>query len=332
MKKIKVTQKFEWDPSGLGAYVKQNIDDIVERLVEGAKSAKLMRTMQGIKGTQELNDFDLSFNWQDGSNCGNEPDGTASFGKKNITVADIEVKLTFCNKDLPGFLTEQKLAPGASGELEQLPFEAMIVNQLLLQNDLKVDRAIWKSDTNSADPNLNKFIGLIRQADADSNITDLTVSGNQITSTNAIAAFGPAGFDAQLPSELTSNPNFAYVTDRSTFMDLLQNMYSDLKDSPQYFIRDMQDTANGEIIAVRHPITNAMIWWVPGLANTGMVFAGLFGAQGQYILGTDRDGDFTDVKVKYDEFEETWEVKLRFRLGVTYRLSENVGFFEPSAS
>lgn len=328
-------EKFDWDTDDLVDYVEQNIDDIVVALVETSKTARLFRTQTGIKYKEELMDVDVDFDWQDGGSCTeNTPNGTVTFGKKYITVGDIEILLKFCNKDLVGLLPQTKLAPGAGAELETLPFEQVIIDQILAKNAIKVDNAIWKSDLNSANPNLNKFDGIIKEAGADATVIDLSVSGGQITESNSVTAF--KDFDTQI--EVTNEPlvdheAFAYVTDKVTFKKLLAKLYDDLKDSTHYFLGDMISDGDVRIPeGVVHPLTGKKIWWVPGLKSTGMVFGGLFGAQGQFVMGTDLEHDFENVEVWYEKLKKSIYVRMNFRLGATYRLGKNVALFRPTAS
>lgn len=335
-KKLKIGQKFTWDVDNLEPFIKQNINDLVTQLIEESKTSKLFKVIEGIKGTQELNDIDLDFDWKDAGCDDNTPNGGATYGKKYITVGDIEILMKFCQKDLVGVLPQEKLTPGAGKENENLPFEQIIMDLLLARNGEKVETAIWKSDTNSADANLNKFNGIIKQAAADGNVIDLVgVAGQtQITSTNAYAMF--AAFDADFSGgqgrKLVRQKNFAYITDEATFQDLRANILADFKNSTQWDIMSNEEGDKQDVIGIMHPLTRRKIYWVPGLDETGMVFAGLFGNMGQFYIGTDLQSDWEDVEVWYEKKDKAVYVRMTFRLGTTYRLSQNVGIFQPTAS
>src|SRR5215208_4387930 len=139
-------EKFEWDTDDLNVYIDENVDDLETRIVEQARTSRFMRVVEGLKGTQKLNDLTTDFEWQDGDRCGGTPSGGASFGRKEITVGDIMIYMSFCNKDLVDFWPRTKLKPGAGAELETLPFEQIIMDDIMKKNALLVDTAIWKSD------------------------------------------------------------------------------------------------------------------------------------------------------------------------------------------
>lgn len=325
---------FDWDVTDLENYIEQNMEDLATRIVDSPRTAQLLKTKSGLKGTQELDDVDVAFTWQDGKKCKLDESGTVSFGKKEITVADIGVKLTFCNKDLIDYLPQTKLKPGAAAELEEMPFEAIVVDLILQKNNMKIEDALWRSDKNSSDPDLNKFDALLKQIDADGDVITLIGQpgvATEITSANAYDQW--IAFSKNTPRKLRRQSNFAWVTDEQSFFELREALATKYINSTQYDIMSNQEIeGEREVVGIKHPVTLEKIYWVPGLDGTGRVIGGLWGSNGQFYLGTDLDSDVNNIKVKYDEFEEIIEVILRFRIGTTYRISENVVSYRPTAS
>lgn len=330
---IKVNDKFSYDTSDLATWVEENSQTIDFGLIDSARSARLMNTQEGYKGTQKLLDGTVDFDLQDGSTCGNTDNGTVGFGQKTVTVDDIEILIKLCAKDLAAYSTRQALPAGANADSQSIPYEAALMKHILATNALKVDTLIWKGDKNSGNTNINKIDGIIKQADADSDVIDLSIStlspSTHITKANAIDAF--IGFDTQLPQELTSHPDFCYVTDRETFLNLTQNLYDDLKDSPQYYVEELIE-GKKQLIGCRIPSTFQMVYWVPGLASTGRVFAGVFGSRGHYILATDRVSDLNQTDVWFEKKDKAMYIRMEYRLGATYRFGNMVGSFRPTGS
>lgn len=323
MKKVKINSKFEWDPAALPAYIDENVEDLETRIVEEARTVKMIRVDQGIKGTQQLNDLTVDVEWQDGTGCGFNAVGNAIFDKKNITVADIKIQMKFCNQDLIGFWPQTKLKPGAQGELETIPFEQVITDEILRQNALIVDVAIWLGDTTSNDENINQFDGLIKQMLADVNVIDLNTSNvNSITNTNALGIFQDA-FDA-IPAKLAMKPNWAFFAGYETMRKLARNIGVD--DLNHYKVEELVDGAK-MLVAIEIPGTFQKVFYAPGLNGTDYIAGGLAGSMGQLIVGTDQESDWTKIRTWYNEDEEEVRVSIRFRLGTTYRFGEQVGLW-----
>ncbi len=323
MAKIKINSKFEWDTDDLIAWIDENRDDLETRLVEEARSVRLMKTVQGIKGTQQLNDIDTDVTWQSGNSCGFNPSGDDTFGKKDITVGNIKVEKEYCNEELIGFWPQTKLKPGAANELTELPFEQVILDDMLKKNAMIVDEAVWQSDTASLDPNLNKFDGLIKQLEADVNVTNLNPGGEaSITNSNAVEIFKDA-YDV-VPAKIASDERFAF----GAGWDIIRKIMRNIGDANLYHYK-IEDLVEGKkkVIAVIIPGTETKVYYMPGLTGVGKFVSGLFGADGRVIVGTDQESDWTKIQTGYDERLESLWYRMRFRLGTTYRFSEEMGIW-----
>lgn len=328
MAKIKFSDKFAWDTDDLGAYVEQNLDELQTRLVEQSRTVRLMRTLQGIKGTQELPDLDVNLTYQSGTACGFNASGDAPFGKKNIVVDNIKAENSFCNEDLVGFLPQRALAAGASAGNENLPFEQVIVDQLLAKNALGLDKMLWLGDKLSGDATINKTNGLIKEMLADNDILDLNPNTvTSITNSNGLVVVQDA-FDV-FPAKVSSKENFGMFCGYETFRKVVRNISSE--DLNHYKVEDLIE-GKKQIIAIEIPGTMSKLYYVPGLNGTSYIAGGLIGANGEFVVGTDQESDWTQVKIWYNEDEEEVRSRLKFRLGVTYRFSSQVGLFTLAAS
>ncbi len=65
--------KFDWDVSGLAAYVDEQREDLIVKSVTEARTLQYVSIQQGIKGSQELKLMDDSIVYQDGD-CTMTPD------------------------------------------------------------------------------------------------------------------------------------------------------------------------------------------------------------------------------------------------------------------
>jgi hypothetical protein len=53
---------------------------------------------------------------------------------------------------------------------------------------------------------------------------------------------------------------------------------------------------------------------------------------GEFIVGTDTEGDFTKIESGYDARLQSLWFRLQFRLGVTFPFANQIGVFAPSVS
>jgi len=328
MANIKIGQKFDWDTDALPAYIDENSDVLYTRLVNQSKSVRLMQTVEGIKGTQALQLLDSTIVWQNGASCGFNPGGTDALSQKTITVADIKVEKEFCNKDLVGFWAQRKLKPGAGAELAELPFEETIMNELLLQNQKKIEYAIWQGDTNSMNPDLNRFDGFEKQLSNLAGVINLN-TGNvaAITDNNALAVFR-AAFEA-MGSTLTQDERFAMYTSWANVQHLISNLIT--LNLYNYNPGALQGgVMMDEYVII--PGTRCKVWYVEGLTGSDNIYAGLAGGMGEFIVGTDTEGDFTKIESGYDARLQSLWFRLQFRLGVTFPFANQIGVFAPSVS
>lgn len=330
--KIKVGNKFDWDTDDLDAWVDENRDDLEMRVVEQSRTIRLLNTLTGIKGTQNLNDIDTNITWQSGAACGFNPGGDDVFGVKSITVADIKFEKEYCNKDLIGFWPQTTLASGSAAELESLPFEAKLVNDMLAKNALRLDTAIWKGDTTSLNVNLNRFDGLLKQLNADNSVVDLN-TGNvtSITSSNALTVFKDA-VDA-VPASVIEQPGFNLVAGYETMRKLLRNI-ADVDSMAGMRHYTAEEAADGLPVPtwIEIPGTFVKVWYVPGLSGTDYVVSGIFGANGKVYFGTDAAGEQERMKSGYDERLESLWFRCRFRAGTTYRFGAEMGLLKTNNS
>lgn len=287
-----------------------------------------MQTLDGIKGTQAIHLLDNTVNWQSGAACGFNPGGASTLTNRNITVADIKVEKEYCNKDLLRLWTQTQLKRGVSAELADLPFEAIILENILAQNNLLVDNAVWQSDTTSLDGNLNKFDGFIKQIGAAVGVIDMNVDGVvEITDSNAFGVFRKA-FKVW-PGKFTRDIRFGMFAGYETIQHLIQNMI-DLNMFHYKVEASIGDVQAMDYIVI--PGTMCKVWHVPGLDGTSNFYGGLIGMNGEFLVGTDLESDFTDIQSGYDERLQSLWYRLRFRLGVAFPFANQLGKFELAAS
>lgn len=162
-----------WNVSGLSAYVKENRDDILRKVIlEGDTIAKMAKQL-GVKTKERLHYFDLSPVFQDGKGCGFSAQGSTNLTEKDIEVAPIKINMEWCNDDLLGKFAEYLVRYGANANAEELAFEQLIADELVRKINEAMEEAVWQGDTSDTG-RTDLFDGLIAQAEADSATTSVS--------------------------------------------------------------------------------------------------------------------------------------------------------------
>lgn len=326
--KLKIRHNFEWDTDGLAPYIDQENEQLEVRMVAQARSVRLMRVQEGVKGTQDIQQLTTSVTLQNGATCGFNPIGTAKVSPRQITASDAKIELSFCNKDIVGFWPERKLARGSAGELESLPFEAEITDNILKNHAIVIDKLIWQGDTDSLDPNLNRIDGFLTLFAADANIVALNTSGATTFTKDNILELIRDGIDA-MPEEISSQPNFGAFAGWETMRKIMNAI-----GEGNLFHYKVEELIEGDkqLIAIEVPGTLVKVYYVPGLSGTDTFVMGLIGSNGDFVVATDTESEFTTFKMWFNEDEEELRLRMRYRIGVNYPFSEQIGWFELAAS
>ena len=146
--------------SSLPQYVEEKRLPLIAEAVLGAKSAKLFTLQTDIKHAAALNLLSTDVAFGDGSSCGWNEAGSTSLTQRILTVGNIKVNMSFCDRDMlakwMGY--EVKVAAGN----ESLPFEEEFTAEVIKSINEAVEKAIYQGDTASTNPNLKAFDGLVK--------------------------------------------------------------------------------------------------------------------------------------------------------------------------
>lgn len=103
-----IETKFDYDVSGLGAYVDEQSDELIVKQVTRGKTLDYITIQEGVKGSAELKLMDDTLTYQDGD-CTMTESGDTVFTDRAISVETLGFKKKFCQKDLDGFWTQLNL-------------------------------------------------------------------------------------------------------------------------------------------------------------------------------------------------------------------------------
>ena len=148
-----LTSNFDFDVSGLAAYVDEQSQELLVKQVTAGKTLEQITIQEGIKGSAEIKLMDDSLVYQAGD-CTMTASGDTVFTDRAISVETLGYMKKFCQKDLAGFWTQLNLRAGAMAEDEELPFEAMIIAYIQELQSNELDKLIWRGNKSTGTGNL----------------------------------------------------------------------------------------------------------------------------------------------------------------------------------
>lgn len=161
--------------SGLSAYVQENRDNILRKVILEGDTISRMAKQLGVKTKERLHYFSLDPVIQDGKGCGFSAQGATNITEKDVETAVMKINDEWCNDDLLGKYAEYLVRFGADANAEQLAFEQLIADELVKNINKEMEKRVWqgKKATDLID-------GLLTQAAADANTVKVTLSGNSL--------------------------------------------------------------------------------------------------------------------------------------------------------
>jgi hypothetical protein len=161
--------------SGLSAYVQENRDNILRKVILEGDTISKMAKQLGVKTKERLHYFNLDPVIQDGKGCGFSAQGATNITEKDIETAIFKINDEWCNDDLLGKYAEYLVRFGADANAEQLAFEQLIADELVKNINKEMEKRVWQGKK------ANDLIdGLLTQAAADANTVKVTLSGNSL--------------------------------------------------------------------------------------------------------------------------------------------------------
>ena len=100
-----IKSTFDFDVSGLGAYVDEQSEEILVKQVTAGRTLEKITIQEGIKGSEEIKLMDDSVVYQAGD-CTMTASGDTVFTDRAIAVETLGFMKKFCQKDLAGFWTQ----------------------------------------------------------------------------------------------------------------------------------------------------------------------------------------------------------------------------------
>ena len=323
--KSEVKLKFGWDVSDLTEYVNEESRDLIRQEVLVGDTLDIISIQEVIKHKEKIKIFDTDVTWASGDSCGFDASGDVAFTDREIAVSNIKLEKEFCNLDLLDTWTQQALRAGSMAELEEFPFQDAIVTFLLAKNSLELNKAIWRGDTTGSG-NTSFFDGFEKLFTAESaGMIDLNTGGaTTFTSSNAFDVLWAAYED------MSADETGAAVLEAGAVAMLTRNQYNalikNIVDLNQYNF-DPTAAAAGKTFVL--PGTDLVVRRLAGRSDETKFF---IARPTELVFGTDLISDAGNLKIWYNEDEETIRFRLRFKGGCQFPFVESIGYFELAAS
>ena len=311
---------FDFDVSGLGAYVDEQSEEILVKQVTAGRTLEKITIQEGIKGSEEIKLMDDSVVYQAGD-CTMTASGDTVFTDRAIAVETLGFMKKFCQKDLAGFWTQLNLRAGAMAEDEELPFEAQIVDYLLALHSNELDKLIWRGNKATGTGNLAFMNGFRSFLTTGNGCVDLNTSATaSITNTNAYDVFYEVFENS--PEAVAESDDFACFTGRENFNKLIKNLV-DLN----FFHYSPNEIA--EMNEVTVPGTDMVVTKVVGLNTLDNIYTG---RASHFVFGTDLTSDFDTFNLWFSKDDDVIYLRSKFRAGVQVPFLDRIGVWNGTSS
>jgi hypothetical protein len=301
--------------SSLGDYVRENANQIYTDAALGAQTLKDLgiSIQAGVKKTDALMIFQNTAPFQADSSCGFNASGSSTFSDRDLTVVELKWQDQWCPKDLAAKFTSTKLAAGAQRQQEVLPFEQVIMQEVMNNINTQLEYAIWQGDSTNPFVNYMKhFSGFVKTIDGASPIAATATA--DVTTSNVISILNNI-YD-NIPAALLNNPErpMEVFTGYNNFKLLVQALFT----LNNYHF----DVANAwKTLSLEMPGTGLKVKAVKGLTDlAGATYYGKDVMGCTYaknlFYGTDLEGDYEDAKVWYSQDDDVIKGSIRWKSGV----------------
>ena len=289
----------------LPAYVKENREVLIDQVAIQGPTIDRMAKQTGIKKSAYLNYLDVTPVLQPGAGCGFTPQGDIELTDRELNVAVIKVNMDVCPDKLRGTFAEYLIRTRA-GE-QPLPYEAEITNAIVAFINEALEKAIWQGDTDSLDANLANFDGLLKIAQNEADVIDVSISAG------ATMRAAVAQVLAAIPAAARKRGAVIHVSPEGFEAYLLELVNANL-----YHYSGPQNEAPSEWVI---PGTNVRLVRTEGLAGTLYLFASY---DRNLYYGTDMEDDKEVFDIQYDDKDEVFMIKVRWASGVQIAFPDRV--------
>lgn len=287
-----------FDTEGLQAYIQQNRDELLARIMLEGRTIDRISIRRNIKTSEAIHYFDMPITFQDGRGCEFTPDGGAAvLTDRILATALIKVNKEFCPDDLLGSYAEALVKISATEE--ELPFEEFIGDYIVKKISEQLEKAIWQGDTESLDPNLSQFNGFLKGLAGEDDVI-VVESPQSASAYNRVKAVFMA-----LPEEAIEQNSAAIHVSPAIFRAFMQDLVE----------KNLYHYQPGEAELEEFPFPGSEVKVVKTLGLSGVTpIVGSFDRN--LFYGCDDENDKRELVIDYDKKAGSYYVRVRWNSGV----------------
>ncbi|MCD7937176.1 MAG: hypothetical protein LUG98_09980 [Tannerellaceae bacterium] len=302
------------DLSGLTGYVDENRLPLIKKVTLTAPSLKLFNIQTGVKQPTAINILTVDTTFGDCA-CGWDPAGKQELTQRMINPGCIKINDSICDLDMLKFWTGYHVRV-AAGKESLGTFEADFVEGIVGDVVRKLDIALYKGDTDSSDPNLNKFDGLLKILRADMPASNILAPVSGESAYEALLRV-----HAALPGEALRRGNVAILVGSDVFRKALAELTAiTLACKPETIGEDGNSKQNG-VDFFYLPGSKTRVFAVEGLDGTNQVLAG---SLENFFYGTDLENDYEAIDFWYSKDNQEWRYAIKFISGVQVAFPDEI--------
>lgn len=277
--------------TGIETYVDEKRLPLIARTIFGAKTAKHMQLMNGVKNPTALNILgtNVAFNK---NVCSWNPSSSAELSQRVLTPGHISVNMNFCPQTLldKWAAHEFKIAAGR----ETCPFEEDLLQGLANGIASEIETEIWGGDTASG----SQFDGLLKILGDAEGVIGVTFSEGQGAYDKIKAVY------AAMPAEIVMKEDTAIFVGDEVYAAFIQELVA----ANLYHY----DAKNGDG-EYKLPGTNVSVIAVPGLIGTDSIVGA---RESNLFYGVDGENGAETLDMWYSKDNREFRFAAAFSAGV----------------
>lgn len=281
-----------FDLSNLTAYVDQQSFEIISKAVLNTDLMSEITIRPGLaSGKVAINLLDGDLVVSDRA-CGFSPSGDINYSQVEIEIADKQVKMTVCRKDLLDFYMSQQMNPSANAE--DIPAEEVIVEYYIKK--IKEYNEGYLINGDGTRDGIRQLVTVANGANLQAGTPVIWTPGNALA--QALDLYDAIAEASKDRDDLIMIVSPAYYRSLTRAL-VAANLFH-------------YDSVSGnEVITL--PGTNVKVVKSSGLVGHNYAVAG---PAGSLIAGVGLVGDDENFRLMYDPFEDITKVAAYWRLGV----------------
>lgn len=299
---MKKNFKFDYDLTGLSAWVKESADEMLLQEVLGLTLPRYASVRGNIRGSEKVPFMTNSLVFQDGKSCGFNSTGSTVIDQVLIETATEKVNMELCPYELYDYFLSQSLR--ATNFQESVPFEAQLVQDIAARMANRMETQLWQA-TKAGGDDFNGVLALVTTGNGATSITYTAV-----TSSNGVDVL--AAYAAAIPDNVIHRSDLAIAVSYADYRNYVQA----LRNSSQLNLFSFDDggvQAGSEFVAFV-PGTRIAVVPTIGLDGQSKAICGPMSYINVGMNSTDENG--MSIRAFYDNGEDVVKVIGRMTYGV----------------